>query len=154
MKALSIFHVRALAWSMFVLCATPVCGQLSTDPLVNNPISTATNDQLVPKSIPDGSGGAIIAWADFRSGPSNGDIYAQRMSASGSVLWTLNGVAVTTAANNQLNLDLVSDGAGGAIIVWRDARNGIFNNDIYAQRINASGSLLLAGGRRRNNQCC
>jgi hypothetical protein len=34
---------------------------------------------------PDGSGGAVIAWQDTRNG--NNDIYAQRVSASGSGVW-------------------------------------------------------------------
>ena len=34
---------------------------------------------------------------------------------------------------------IVSDGSGGAIITWQDYRNG--NNDIYAQRINAGGTV-------------
>ena len=35
---------------------------------------------------------------------------------------------------------MVSDGSGGAIIVWQDNRNG--NSDIYAQRVDASGLTL------------
>lgn len=47
-------------------------------------------------------------------------------------------VEVSKAANNQRVPQLVSDGAGGAIIVWEDARSGS-TLDIYAQGINASG---------------
>ena len=42
-----------------------------------------------------------------------------------------------TAPDYQFPQKITSDGAGGAIVAWVDARNG--NSDIYAQRINAGG---------------
>ena len=53
--------------------------------------------------------------------------------------WTADGVALCTAANDQINPQIVSDGSGGAIITWQDYRGG--NYDIYAQRVNASGAV-------------
>ncbi len=91
-----------------------------------------------PMIISDGIGGAIITWQDFRSG--NVDIYAQRINAGGTVQWTSNGLAICTAANIQRYPTITSDGSSGAIIVWEDARNGI-NNHIYAQGINANGTV-------------
>jgi len=99
-------------------------------------IDTATGDQLYPKIVSDGSGGAIITWQDYRSS-SNYDIYAQRVNASGAVQWTANGVVIDTATGDQLYPKIVSDGSGGAIITWHDSRNG--SADIYAQRVNAFG---------------
>lgn len=37
---------------------------------------------------------------------------------------------------------MVSDGAGGALFVWRDDRNGSGNFDIYAQRLDANGARV------------
>jgi hypothetical protein len=102
-------------------------------------ICTATGHQYQPQIISDGAGGAIITWDDGRSGLGQ-DIYAQRVNASGNALWAANGVGVCTAAAYQVNPLLISDGAGGAIIVWNDHRIG--NNDLYAQRVNASGAPL------------
>ncbi len=103
-------------------------------------ICTATGDQTYPIIVSDGSGGAIIAWQDHRG--SNMDIYAQRVSATGAVLWTpANGVAICTATGDQTNPTIISDGSGGAIITWQDGRNGNGNPDIYAQRVNASGTV-------------
>jgi predicted lipoprotein with Yx(FWY)xxD motif len=99
-------------------------------------LCTATGDQLSPTITSDGAGGAIVTWHDYRSG--NYDIYVQRLNASGSVQWTTDGVAICTAANIQSFPTIVSDGAGGAIVTWYDYRSGS-NNDIYAQRVNASG---------------
>ncbi len=44
---------------------------------------------------------------------------------------------ISTASGNQDFPTIVSDGSGGAIITWQDYRGG--SNDVYAQRINASG---------------
>jgi len=120
---------------MFAVCA--VGGWLSN----GNPICTATDDQYVPRLVSDGTGGAIITWADWRAG-SDDDIYAQRVDACGSVKWAVDGVAICTATKNQGPSDIISDGAGGAIIVWGDDRSG--NPDIYAQRVDASGSVKWA----------
>ncbi len=113
----------------------------STGALLWNPdgvaICNATNDQFAPRIILDGSGGAIIVWFDNRTG--NYDIYAQRIDANGNVQWTTDGVAVCTATGNQNAQQIMSDGNGGAFIVWCDGRTSGPSADIYAQRINSSG---------------
>jgi len=48
--------------------------------------------------------------------------------------------AICTAGGQQSALQIISDGAGGAIIAWEDTRNVHF--DIYAQRIDAQGNVL------------
>ena len=94
---------------------------------------TISNSDNTPQLIPDGAGGAIIAWSR------NGDIIAQRLNAAGTPLWTAGGVAISTATSVQQLPTIVSDGAGGAIIVWQDARNGV-DYDVYVRRINGSGA--------------
>ncbi len=101
-------------------------------------LCTAANDQDKPVPASDGAGGAIVAWEDYRNG-ANYDIYAQRVSGSGGVLWTANGVPLCTAAGHQQIPFCFSDGSGGAIAAWWDNRTGT-GNDIYAQRISASGA--------------
>jgi predicted lipoprotein with Yx(FWY)xxD motif len=108
-------------------------------PLNGVPVAIITNDHTMPKIVPDGTGGAIITWTDFRSG-NYSDIYAQKINANGIPQWTANGVPVCTAVNSQYNPSLISDGNGGAIITWQDKRDGSFN--IYAQRINSNGTSL------------
>ncbi len=102
-------------------------------------ICGATNTQSAPMIISDGAGGAIIAWQDYRTG-TNYDVYAQKVNASGLVQWTSNGVPICTNTANQYAPQIVTDGSGGAIIGWFDFRNGA-DYDIYAQRVNASGSV-------------
>ncbi len=101
-------------------------------------ICTAIYYQDSPTLVSDGSGGAIIIWTDART--LQDDIYAQRVDSTGSTLWTLNGVAITTAYSTQDFPTLISDGSGGAIITWQDERSGHYN--IYAQRVNSAGSTL------------
>lgn len=115
--------------------------QWSSDPTVNNPISTAAGNQERPTIVSDGAGGAIITWHDNRSS-TNKDIYSQRINASGTVQWTANGVPISTAPGDQWSPAIVSDGAGGAIIAWYDFRSNFA--DIYAQRINANGTVQWA----------
>ena len=105
-------------------------------------VCAATANQFYPKIVTDGIGGAIITWMDFRL--ANYDIYAQRVSALGGVQWLANGVEICNAVFDQYNPAIVADGAGGAIIAWHDIRNGI-HEDIYAQRVQASGMTSWAG---------
>jgi hypothetical protein len=92
-----------------------------------------------PALVPDGAGGAIVAWADYRKGRRGCATYVQRMSADGRALWAPEGVALTASAGDQWNLALVPDGEGGAVVVWEDYRNGR-TSDIFAQRVSATGT--------------
>ncbi|CAN5886400.1 hypothetical protein BH11BAC4_BH11BAC4_06730 [soil metagenome] len=106
-------------------------------------ICTAGFNQLTPKLIPDGAGGAIITWKDDRNGAGAGsyDIYAQRINAGGMVQWTADGEIICNATGIQTAQQLITDGLGGAIIVWSDGRGGSANADIFTQRINAAGAV-------------
>ncbi len=104
--------------------------------------ATGAQDDVV--LVADGAGGAIVSWSDPRSGDVP-EIYAQRISASGTVLWNHNGVRLTTLGN-QRHPVMVSDDAGGAIVAWFDDR-GFEYEDIRVQRLSPSGnSLWLAEG--------
>ncbi|MEO5988854.1 MAG: FlgD immunoglobulin-like domain containing protein [Candidatus Eisenbacteria bacterium] len=108
----------------------------------------ALSDQDQASVASDGSGGAIVAWRDLRDGPT-GDLYAQHVTASGSIAWAQNGVKVCGAPNEQANPVLVPDGFGGAVIIWEDNRSGVA---IYAQRLRADGRpMWAADGVRLSN---
>lgn len=100
-------------------------------------LCTDASNQSAPSIVEDGNGGAIIAWNDWRNG--NRDIYAQKIDSLGVVQWTANGVAVVAKASQQQDAKLIADGTGGAIIVWQDSVNGLW--DVYAQRISSVGAL-------------
>lgn len=100
-------------------------------------ICNANNNQYDIKIVTDGSGGAIICWADNRNG--NQNIYAQKVNTIGQYQWANNGVSVCSAQFFQGLHQIVSDNIGGAYITWEDRRN---YSDIYAQRINSTGLPL------------
>ncbi len=93
-----------------------------------------------PKAVSDNNNGMITTWQDDRNGQ-NPNIYAQRV---GSGSWTTNGVAIRNLATAGTcgYIRMIPDGAGGAIIGWLDQRANGTRFDIYAQRINQSGTVL------------
>ena len=108
-------------------------------------VCNAANQQVFARMTPSGSGGAIVAWMDTRSGGLNYDIYAQRINANGTQQWAANGVALCAAPNGQFSPTVASDGFGGAIVAWHDVRSGT-HTDIYANRITQSGVIPTAVG--------
>ncbi len=110
--------------------------QWTNNSTINTKVCNATGDQADARIISDGADGAIITWMDSRPA-GNTDIFVQRIDSTGLPKWTANGVAICTEASDQSVPAPVEDGNGGAIIVWKDVRNG--NSDIYAQKINSLG---------------
>jgi hypothetical protein len=106
------------------------------------PIAVSSATESFHEIIPDGNGGAIIVWQRLPAVPGQTDIYAQKVDSSGTVQWAINGVAICLATQSQSNPKLVSDGQGGAIMVWDDSRVGLANMDIYAQRIDTDGNVV------------
>src|SRR5262245_15084632 len=112
-----------------------------TDPSVNVPICTAPGYQVSPKLCSDGAGGAIIVWADYRTGQS--DVYVQRIGVDGAPLWTTNGVAVG-AGTGQQTLSVIACGSGGALIAWNDLASA--TQQIRVQRVGSDGQPIWAPG--------
>ncbi len=102
-------------------------------------ICTENNTQWYPKICSDETGGVIITWSDYRSG-SNYDIYAQKVNSTGDVKWIANGIALCTVDRDQEDPQILSDGTGGAIIIWEDNRTGS-NSDIFSQRVDSIGDV-------------
>jgi hypothetical protein len=83
-----------------------------------------------------------VAWTDDRAGP-DGDIYSQRISATGNLQWSSDGVPLCQSPGAQVVPSVVSDGTGGAVAVWHDVRHGTF--DIYTQHVNGQGATQWVG---------
>jgi hypothetical protein len=107
-------------------------------------ICTAAYNQLSHSIISDGMGGAIVAWTDPRNLVRT--VYAQRIDASGNVMWPTDGVAISGIEPDPFpSPDITTDGAGGAIIAWIHPRfsGGIERyDDVYAQRVDFLGNVL------------
>jgi hypothetical protein len=93
-----------------------------------------------PQIIIDGTGGALICWFDYVDDYARSDVFAQRVDAGGSILWTAAGDTICAENWYQHKPDLVTDGAGGAIVGWLDSRTNNDTSYVYAQKVTASGS--------------
>ena len=105
-----------------------------------------------PDITTDCMAGGIVTWSSD-SGSYNYSIKAQKFPAPGvcgSSSWTTGGVNVWTIPQPQYLFDpdpqIATDGQGGAIIAWIDARRGYPNYDIYAQRLDMHGNILWQKG--------
>jgi predicted lipoprotein with Yx(FWY)xxD motif len=106
------------------------------------PLCMAAGDQSSPTIMSDGTGGAVVAWEDARVAK-HADIYAQQVDASGEVLWAANGVSVSVSTHRKSQPVISPDGAGGAIFAWTEEQKRY--EDIYAQRMDASGAIQWGG---------
>jgi hypothetical protein len=104
-------------------------------------LCTAAGDQVSHQTLSDGAGGAIVAWQDHRSG-TDFDIYVQHVTVAGALdpTWPLDGLGLCTVANNQMSVQIVPDGAGGAIVAWEDWRSDT-SAYIYTQHVTAAGAI-------------
>jgi hypothetical protein len=116
--------------------------QLNEDGVV---VCNAVRDQNSSEIVSDGAGGAIVTWDDQRVNADSSDVYAQRISQTGTLMWTANGVAVSNAKHRQRYSSVAPYGSNGAVISWFDNRNeanaGVFCNDVYIQAVKSDGSL-------------
>jgi hypothetical protein len=97
--------------------------------------------QVSPVLDKDAEGNLFVFWADFRNNIDD-DIYAQKLSPTGAALWTAGGRPVCTAAYDQNQLRIVSDGGSGVFAVWRDSRAGSTsgNSYIYGTHLQGDGA--------------
>ena len=80
------------------------------------PVCSADDGQQTPMIVPDGANGAIVVWADYRTG-NDWDIYGNRITGDGFVLGGPGDVPACTAAGYQTAGGIVLDGVGGVIVV-------------------------------------
>ena len=77
----------------------------------NMPVCTAKNEQHFPSLTSDGRGGLIVAWRDARN--ANRDVFAQRVSLTGEMLWGDNGIPVCDLPSAQSWPSVIPDESGG-----------------------------------------
>jgi hypothetical protein len=106
-------------------------------------LSTAAGEQTAPRAVSDGAGGALVVWSDARTSPAF-RLYASHATGTGTIApgWpaaSAGGLAICSVASDQQQPGVVSDGASGAIVAWRDGRNA--STDIYATRVTGGGAV-------------
>lgn len=130
-----------LAALFVAVTGTPALAVWSSDPLIDTPVTDADENQFEPATAPHGATGLLAVWRDARDGSSSlSGLRAQCLDDDGNPVWALQGVRVCTVATSQETIDVVTDGAGGMIVVWTDSRTGDY--DVYAQRIDVTGTRL------------
>ena len=103
----------------------------------DNAVSSKINPKLAKVNATE----AIVIFGDNRAGTS--DIFAQKILLStGAAQWAADVSIHGNQPNTQISFSVLADGAGGVFIVWQDPRLATSNSDIYAQKINNSGTLL------------
>lgn len=89
----------------------------------------------------DTNGGAYVIWTDSREGQSpHLDIYAQHLTADGSLGWGADAMPICTAINEQ-NSPLIKKSNEHIFTVWEDARTGSIG--ISQQIIDSSNNIVL-----------
>jgi len=126
-------------------------------------ICSEANGQYDPRLSTDGSSGAFITWQDYRKGSdcnfdafaqqtdhkpelceikqlNEWNIYTQHINSSGKIQLAENGIAICNSNLDQYKPQVIPDGLGGTIIVWRssDKEN---DQNIYAQHLDSKGKV-------------
>lgn len=106
-------------------------------------VCSAPGDRAGLRVVPDGFGGVLLDWYDYRL-PGD-DVYASRVLPSGVLApgWPANGLRVSDPSQpNEFNFGLASDGLGGGYISWENERD--FGRPDFIQHVTAEG--LVAPG--------
>ena len=133
---------RHLIWAVVAVLVSLIAGSAPSRaswPPDGILVCGAENLQSNPKIVSDGAGGMIVAWQDERSPDYN--VFAQRIDGSGVAMWHVDGKPMT-GKDQELIIDIVPDGAGGAVLVWINSGT----NDLFACRIGPDGSFLWGQG--------
>jgi len=112
----------------------------------SRPVAITDRKERAPAAVSDGADGAIVAYEVLLDG-GDVDIVAQRVAPDGRLLWEGPGIGVASANVPERAPAIVSDGAGGAIVVFTVfLQSG--DTDIMAQRIRPDGTLAWHDGAR------
>jgi len=103
-------------------------------------VVTANGNQWNVRLATDQRHGAILVWQDRRDGSAD-KLYIQRINLAGIPLWGENGIRLNPSDGYQYYPQIISDGKGGAYIVWQDNRSGL-DYDIFIQRIDQYGAVI------------
>ncbi len=106
----------------------------------NVTICAAPGNQWNVHAASDGNSGAFFVWQDRRNGLED-KLYMQHVNSAGVPQWTADGIPLVASGGYQYYPQIISDGSGGAFVVWQDNRNTV-DYDIYIQRVSSLGNPL------------
>jgi hypothetical protein len=93
----------------------------------------APDVQRTAKIVRDEEGGVLVTWTD--KGGGSYDIYAQRLSKEGKIMWMTDGIPINQLSRTQQNPQF----GDASILIWEDYRLG--NWDIYSGKVQTGGKL-------------
>lgn len=105
------------------------------------PVCLAPDERTSLRMIPDGVGGALVVWADYRGGLDD-DIFALRIQPDGSRFpgWPVDGLRITDNSGLDDLPDLASDGMGGAYLTW-DHYTSAVGDRVRVQHLTGVGTV-------------
>ncbi len=95
-------------------------------------------------AVSDGRGGLVAVWQenDDHNTLYRHQVAAQRLDASGMLLWDSSGVVVAGADSGfRYEVAAVSDGRGGAIVAWTVVADSMGVDSLIVQRIDSLGNF-------------
>lgn len=116
------------------------------------PVTSDTYGQILPAITSDNSGGAYVAWLDFRT--FTGDVYVNRLDANGNFPagWSSAGTPVCVVDSFQAAVAIAPDGANGAFVACTEfLLSQSSQHDVILNHITPSGALAAgfpANGKR------
>jgi len=102
-------------------------------------ITGVKGNKFGQRIVYDQKGGVIIAWIDKPENNSQANLFIQKVDTNGKLQWDSLGVKIASSKQIEKSyLNLVHDGEGGAIAVYKGTENN--KNDIYGQKIFSTGT--------------
>lgn len=96
-------------------------------------------NQFGQRIVYDQKNGVVIAWIDKRQNNSDANLYIQKIDLKGKFVWDSSGVMISSSQDMEKSyLNLVSDGSGGAVAVFKGTTDK--RNNIYGQKIFSTGT--------------
>ena len=110
------------------------------------PLCIKPSFQFAPYVVPDGEGGFVAAWHDYRNSigdfSNDRDVYAQRIDKNGNKLWGEDDLEVIRGKYYRGVEGLINTSDSCFIFLWHDERNYPESGSIYVQKIDKEGKKL------------
>lgn len=105
------------------------------------PVIALKGDQFGQKVLFDPKSGIFVSWIDKRVDSLKANIYGQRITKSGKLLWDSLGMALAKYKNSDKSyLTLLTDYDNSSIIIFKDKRGT--SSGIYGQKIFSISSII------------
>ncbi|MFL5319338.1 MAG: hypothetical protein ACJ790_06745 [Myxococcaceae bacterium] len=136
--------MRRVAGLLLMLHLAAASAQTFSSPFTFAPVLPGTGlagDSVETKAAFDGTN-YLFAWIDFRRTTEAGDVYAARVTASGTVL-DPGGIPVSIGPGGKSDLRLVFDGTN-YLLVWEGDSSG--HVQVYGAHVSPGGQVLEPNG--------